>query len=317
MLLDSFASLELLSIEFELLACQQVSLPSFLGTSLRGAFGESLKQVTCVKGIINCTNYCTSEVFCPYDYLFETASRSGAKHLQKQEDTPNPYMIVPPSLNPSEKLKRFAEGEKLSFGIKLIGKACDYLPYVIETVKELCQKGLTVKRIPFQLSEIKQTSKPESLKSLIEKRLADFNNLTQLKVEFLTPLRLRTSRDIYVGMNAETKLTFDLLVKNLIRRFSLLSRFHGKELSLREIESFNGLLSLTSSISSTNENIYWFDTERYSNRQRARLRFGGLMGHISFIGKALEEFLPLLLAGEYLSIGASTTFGLGRLQILE
>jgi CRISPR/Cas system endoribonuclease Cas6 (RAMP superfamily) len=116
-------------------------------------------------------------------------------------------------------------------------------------------------------------------------------------------------------MNAEAKLTFELLIKNLIRRFSLLSRFHGKELSLMQTELFNELLILASNVNLIDENTYWFDTERYSNRQRARLRFGGLMGSISFSSEHLRQFLPLLLVGEYLNIGSSTTFGLGRLQI--
>ncbi len=329
MILDSFASLEILSIEFELIVCQPVSLPSFLGTTLRGAFGQSLKLVACRLGVANCANYCTYEDFCPYDYLFETASKSAAKRLQKQQDTPNPYIVVPPPLQGTETLKKFVEGDKLIFGIKLIGKACYYLPYVINSVKDMCKTGLTVKRIPFELSQItvgindkkevfqalNNTPKADTLKSLIEDRLKSFNNPTELKIELLTPLRLRTGRDFYVGMNDENKLTFELLIKNLIRRFSLLEQFHGDELSLKETELFNELLKEASSVTLTNDNTYWFDTERYSNRQKARLRFGGLMGSMSFKGENLTKFLPVLLLGEHLNIGASTAFGLGRLQI--
>jgi len=333
MILDSFASLEILSIEFELTVCQQVSLPSFLGTTLRGAFGQSLKLVACRLGIANCTNYCTYEDFCPYDYLFETASKSAAKRLQKQADTPNPYIVVPPPLQGIETLKKFVEGDKLIFGIKLIGKACYYMPYIINSVKDMCKTGLTVKRIPFELSQItvgtnQKTElfptppksvdglpKADILKSLIEKRLKSFSNPTELKIELLTPLRLRTGRDFYIGMNDENKLTFELLIKNLIRRFSLLEQFHGDELSLKETELFDKLLREASSVTLANDNTYWFDTERYSNRQKTRLRFGGLMGSISFRGENLTKFLPVLLLGEHLNVGTSTAFGLGRLQI--
>ncbi|MBK7995186.1 MAG: CRISPR system precrRNA processing endoribonuclease RAMP protein Cas6 [Blastocatellia bacterium] len=301
MILDSFASLEILTVAFELRVCQPVSLPSFLGTTLRGAFGQSLKLVACRLGIANCSNYCTYEDFCPYDYLFETASKSAAKRLQKQADTPNPYIVVPPPLQGTETLKKFVEGDKLVFGIKLIGKACYYLPYIINSVKDMCKTGLTVKRIPF--------------KSLIESRLTSFNDPKELKIELLTPLRLRTGRDFYVGMNDENQLTFELLIKNLIRRFSLLEQFHGDELSLKETELFDKLLKEASSVTLTNDNTYWFDTERYSNRQKARLRIGGLMGSISFRGENLRKFLPVLLLGEHLNIGTSTAFGLGQLKI--
>lgn len=329
MILDSFASLEILTVEFELRVCQPVSLPSFLGTTLRGAFGQSLKLVACRLGIANCANYCTYEDFCPYDYLFETASKSAAKRLQKQADTPNPYIVVPPPLQGTETLKKFVEGDKLVFGIKLIGKACYYLPYIINSVKDMCKTGLTVKRIPFELSQItvgitdkkevfqslNNTPKPDTLKSLIESRLTSFNDPKELKIELLTPLRLRTGRDFYVGMNDENQLTFELLIKNLIRRFSLLEQFHGDELSLKETELFDKLLKEASSVTLTNDNTYWFDTERYSNRQKARLRIGGLMGSISFRGENLRKFLPVLLLGEHLNIGTSTAFGLGQLKI--
>ncbi len=333
MLLDSFANLKLLSLEFQLSAYQPTSLPNFLGSSLRGAFGQSLKQIGCNLGSANCVEHCKSQIFCPYAYIFETRSRSNVTRSQGQEDVPHPFILIPPSLRPVETLRHFSEGDRLIFGITLIGKACDYLPYVVATIKDVCQKGLGVNRVPFQLSQIAinrdskkesfskllnsytELPEPDNLKGLIEKRLASFGSLTQLKIEFLTPLRLRTKRDVHIGRNAQAKLNFEMLAINLIRRFSLLSRFHGKELSLGETELFNELLKMTASISINEEEIYWCDIARYSNRQMAKLKLGGLMGKIGFIGEHLGDFLPLLLIGEYLNIGASTTFGFGKIQI--
>lgn len=45
------------------------------------------------------------------------------------------------------------------------------------------------------------------------------------------------------------------------------------------------------------------------------MKLGGFVGEIKYQSPAIAEFLPLLLAGEILHIGGSTSFGLGKYQV--
>ena len=53
---------------------------------------------------------------------------------------------------------------------------------------------------------------------------------------------------------------------------------------------------------------------RYSNRQQQAMNLEGLMGTVTLHGE-LGDFAPLL-QGEYIHVGKSATFGLGRYSIL-
>jgi CRISPR/Cas system endoribonuclease Cas6 (RAMP superfamily) len=41
------------------------------------------------------------------------------------------------------------------------------------------------------------------------------------------------------------------------------------------------------------------------------MKMGGFTGEAEYAGEGLQEFLPLLAAGELLHVGTGTTFGLG------
>lgn len=61
--------------------------------------------------------------------------------------------------------------------------------------------------------------------------------------------------------------------------------------------------------------LHWFDWERYSRRQDASMKFGGLIGRIAFTGD-LEPFMPYLRLGQVVNIGQATTFGLGGYRLI-
>ena len=128
-----------------------------------------------------------------------------------------------------------------------------------------------------------------------------------LHLSFLTPARLKFDGRL------SPELEFHILIRNLLRRISLLSYFHcGEELDL----DFKGLIERSKSIKVKEENLSWFDWERYSNRQETRMMMGGIIGSVTFEGD-LEPFLPFLLLGEYIHVGKGTSFGLGKYEILE
>lgn len=128
------------------------------------------------------------------------------------------------------------------------------------------------------------------------------------RVRFLTPARIRVNGDL------QTDLSFELLVRNLLRRVSTLAAVHGR--GAIELD-YRGLIDRAASVKTRSSRLVWWDLDRYSNRQQTKMKLGGFIGEVEYEGEAVEEFLPLLVAGELLNIGTGTSFGLGCYRILE
>ena len=123
-----------------------------------------------------------------------------------------------------------------------------------------------------------------------------------LRLSFLTPTRLK-----FDG-NLSPKPEFHILIRNLLRRISLLSYFHcGEELNL----DFKGIIEEAKGVRVRQENLKWLDWERYSNRQETKMKMGGFVGEVAFEGD-LELFIPFLILGEHVHVGKGTSFGLGK-----
>lgn len=128
-----------------------------------------------------------------------------------------------------------------------------------------------------------------------------------LHLSFLTPTRLK-----FDG-NLSSTLEFHILIRNLLRRISLLSYFHcGEELVL----DFKGLIEEAKNVTIQKGNLHWQDWERYSNRQETKMKMGGFIGSVIFKGD-FEKFMPFLLLGEYIHVGKGTSFGLGKYEIVR
>lgn len=72
----------------------------------------------------------------------------------------------------------------------------------------------------------------------------------------------------------------------------------------------------TKNIALEKSNLSWMDWERYSNRQRERMKLGGVVGKINFTG-SLGKFLPYLHLAEHIHVGKETTFGLGKIAVRD
>jgi CRISPR-associated endoribonuclease Cas6 len=364
---EDFSVLSLSRYQLRLKARQAVILPRYLGSTLRGAFGHALKETVCVVAHRNC-EHCMLAERCIYPYLFETPAPP-IELLRNQKGAPHPFILMPPLSEPTgsagndiESLPRqfkrtecmhsgkklrlvkskpiscsdvgwsLSPGDELAFDLLLIGRAIEYMPYVVYAVSEMARRGLGANRVPFDLSQVAvidehgiaktiysgggqritvPTQATKTLTELIQTRCEKLRGtgllcLDELRLNFQTPARIR------VDGNLQQALTFDLLVRNLLRRISLLAAVHG---SGRLDVNYRGLIDLASSVRTRASGLHWRDWERYSNRQRIKMNMGGFVGGIEYAGKAIKEFLPLLAVGELLHVGTGTTFGLGRYTI--
>lgn len=331
MIPDEFSDFELARFTLRLRALEPTSLPPFLGSTLRGAFGTALKNAVCVINHRDCSRCLVAEK-CSYPYLFETPPPPDLSLLRGQQQAPHPFLLDPPApsfLAGDFNRLRLAAGDEIAFELLLVGRAIEYLPYVIYAVSEMARRGLGAGRTGFALTSVvartgegqgaelysadagrlaPASRAAESLAALVGKRLEQVPSGDEIRLRFTTPTRIRVEGDL------QNAMSFDLLARNLLRRLSLLLAVHGpRPLSL----DFRGLIARAAEAETTSAALRWWDWERYSNRQGTKMKLGGFVGEIAYRGPAVDELRPVLAAGEWLHLGAGTSFGLGRYEIIS
>ena len=290
-------------------AVDRLLLPQYKGSTFRGGFGHAFKKVVCTIRDRTCDE-CLLRSKCIYSYVFETPPPEDSQILRKYEKAPHPFVIEPPL----ETKTHYNPGDVLSFGLVLIGKAVDYLPYFIYTFEELGKIGIGKGKGGYELREVSCEGK--SIYNSVDRRLrfnapqpplklrggAEGGGVTTLTLNFITPTRIVFNEDLVVN------LEFHQLIRTLLRRISSLSYFHyGERLDL----DFKGLIEKAQSIKVKERNTEWHDWERYSARQDVRMKMGGFVGKVSFEGE-LGEFMEFIELGEMLHVGKGTSFGLGK-----
>jgi CRISPR/Cas system endoribonuclease Cas6 (RAMP superfamily) len=311
----SFDNFSLLCLNFQLCAQEDFPLPVFKGSTLRGAFGYAFKKAVCItRHQPNCKN-CILTANCAYSYIFETPRPAGTEVMRKYEKVPHPFILRPP-LKSQRLIKT---GEELSFGLVLMGRARDYLPYFVLVMEELAARGLGRERGKCSLQQVSDHRgsviydcnnrellpvESETGTAIIEQAGAPPAELT---IEFQTPLRLVRERKII------RKITFQDIFRSLLRRLAILQRFHC---GLTPEIDFRGLIDQAAAIETVTDETCWQESRRYSTRQKASMSTSGLIGQITFTGD-FKPFWPVLVLGTYVNVGKNTSFGLGKYEIIE
>lgn len=295
------------TFQLEIIAQEPLVLPSYKGSTLRGGFGHVFRKVVCALKKDSCWNCLLSEK-CIYSYIFETPPPKDTTIMRKYTAAPHPFIIEPPE----EKKNGYKPGDNLTFGLTLIGKAIDYLPYFIYTFDELGKTGIGKGRGKFVMQTVKDVSgkmkardvsekisgKDEIIYDSKSKTLKPFNTGTlpisfpsltshhsHLSLSFQTPARL-----IYDG-HLTLDLEFHILIRQLLRRISLLAYFHcGIDSSDWD---FKGIIEKAKDVKVKQSNLKWQDWERYSARQDTQMKMGGFIGEITFEGN-IEPFMSLI-----------------------
>ena len=338
---------------FSLEAKDIILLPSYKGSTLRGGFGNAFRRVVCALKKSDCSD-CILKEKCVYSYVFETPPPSDTKIMTKYTNAPHPFIIEPPP----EKRHAYKPGDDLTFGLTLIGRAIDYLPYFVYTFDELGKTGLGKDRGNYLLKTVTTTvtshkskvkSEDEtavrSEESIVNSEGPDNNSVIPAKagihgsvlydsgtktlktfdksflslplesglvtcdftgpltLDFLTPTRINYSDSLILD------LEFHILVRQLLRRLSLLYYFHCN--GDASAWDFKGMIEKAKEVKTVKRDLKWYDWERYSSRQDTKLKMGGFVGEITFEGD-IAPFMPLIEAGEVLHVGKGTSFGLGQ-----
>lgn len=331
---EHLSSLKIARYEFTLRACDDVWLPPFLGTTFRGAFGHALKAVVCSMPHGDCKR-CVFAERCLYPKIFETEANNGL--LSRSKNAPRPFIFMPPiaeiGKRPSSddwlRLRfHISAGNSIQFGLSLLGDAVSDLPYVIYAVDLMAKHGFGSERVPFALESvaaIDAQGKRETVYTPDMTRIAyhevlqtNLAEITQVRLDSLdinneltlciiTPMRIR------VGGRVEENLDFEKLISSLSLRFSLLSETHAAQ---KPVYDYRSMLERARDVKTLSSNLQTLKLERYTNKQQRKIHLDGLVGDITFAGSALQELLPLIVAGEFFNVGSATAFGLGRYLIV-
>lgn len=289
----------------------------YLGSILRGGFGNILKKSICTSNKRVC-NECSLKEVCTYAYVFETPRGKFQLFSYELSEYPHPYILEPPfSVN------YFEPRNRISFNLILIGKAVDLLPHFIFTFKILGKRGIyisgrdKIKKVKYTLERVEDTFAGIDIYSLYSNYVSsnftvkDFSSIVEdsksynrerLIIKFITPTRIVAKNRL------ASNIDFPLFIRSLLRRISIISQVHcNSTLNL----PYKDILEISSTIKTISSDIFWGDWERYSTRQKRVIKLGGFLGKVTF-GEGWYQFAPFIKLGEYLHIGKATSFGLGK-----
>ena len=297
---------------------EPLRMPQYKGNVFRSRFGYLLRDITCIGGEERCKARCGFPDRCVYSKCFETPVPEDSPILRGQPFAPHPFILEPPR---TEKLD-YTSGDTFACTLTIIGDTINLLPWIVFTFCEIGKRriGIRGKRGRCQLDKVETlpvrdsqsirtiyTAETELLTDdgLIlgrEDVMRDASHVTdEIKLEFLTPTSIK------VNGKWTRELTFEHLIRNLLRRMRFLSYFHcGEDLDV----DARALIEVASSVKHESD-FRWLRADRYSYRAKNSIPMGGFLGKVRFLGE-LEPFLPFIFLGEYLHIGHHTAFGHGQ-----
>jgi len=257
-----------------------------------------------------------------------------------------PPLIIEPPLTTK---KDFAPGDCFEINLVLIGRAVEYLPFLLLTFIEIGKAG-----IGKQIHQTGKGWKKGGTFTVCEARdmiggalvfnakdggrmfdnyvpfgwshaddKADRQIPDNLILRFLTPVRIKEDKKLLDKFSG-----FGQFISHLYWRLILLAYFYsnprdisderflelGEEIS-RLREEFCRQADKDVKLEISPQSNTWREFRRWSNRQNDKMLLGGFIGEIKLSGN-LTPYLPLLYFGEYTHLGKQTTFGFGQYQII-
>ncbi len=253
---------------------------SFIGSTLRGAFGVSLKKVVCINPSFNCEG-CFAKENCIYYDFFEEKNQAHKYRFDFELDPKN-----------------------YNFSLYLFEDAATKLPYVVSALhKMLTEVGLGVNRDKFEIESMVCNDKTIykdgefDLKD-IKTQLFTPNELPKkIILSLVTPLRMK-----YQNRLLNKKPPLEILL------YSIQNRLH-------EIKNEPKIkLTFTPLYKEDHVRVRFHDQTRRSNRQKTKLQIGGILGEIAY-EEIDQKSVILLKLAEIVGVGKQTVFGMGKVKV--
>ena len=292
------------------------------GNILRGAFGSSLRRLVCfIKNQKTCET-CMVRETCVYTLLFNPVQSRGIKRLK---NLPRGFVIKPPLDDKTQ----YTSSDPLKFEMVLVGDRINAFPFVIVPFKELGSYGIGLNRGKFELAgiEVLRDGNFESIYDPVSSMVSNFDSRitgkelmeralkldrSKITLHFLTPTRIRFNS---TGAKGESRIIKEPEFHHIIRRLrdrinALTTSYCGRPMDA----DFSGLADRAMEVKKTWSELEWVEIRRKSRTNKTFHDQSGFVGKIGFEGD-IREFLPLILAGEYLHVGEDAVFGNGWYRI--
>jgi hypothetical protein len=151
-----FSTLRVGLFRFTMVPLEPLAVPALnKGNMLRGGFGHAFRRLCCIPQCREAKN-CPLANSCPYKSVFEPSPPPGADRLSKNPDIPRPFVFRAPQTQQT----RFEPGERFEFGLVLIGRALDFLPYFVLSFRDLTREGLSLNRAKCVLEKVEELTPP-------------------------------------------------------------------------------------------------------------------------------------------------------------
>ncbi|MGQ9549765.1 MAG: CRISPR system precrRNA processing endoribonuclease RAMP protein Cas6 [Roseiflexus sp.] len=312
----------LLRMRLTLRLLHDAALPEHKGAMLRGGFGYALQRASCPDSCWGRSHNCTSADLCAYRWIFETPRPPGVERLHDLRDVPRPFVIMPPV----DGRTRYEAGETLEFGLTLIGRGIEYLPYFLYGFEQLGMMGLGRNRARARLERVEVLPAwevqgtviyqdggvlnsaavlPEITPAMVYRRAAHLP--ADLRLTLRTPLRLKT-RGAFL-----TTIDVPVLIQAICWRLSALAAVHG---AMPWDVDHQRLIEAARPIRVEQAQIRWVEMLRTSTRGGTlqTMPQGGMVGSV-VLRDVTEEVRALLLLGSLVHLGKACTFGHGGYRV--
>lgn len=295
------------------LALDEIRLPTWPGSALRGILGHGLKRTVCVTNLDNCQD-CSLRRQCAYTQLFETQ----VAHDQQG-------LVLQPLVMTLDKYEGiYSPGECFGFELRLIGKANRHLPYLIPAWQRAGLRGLGKTNARFELDRFSRLDFASNLWEILYSQTEGGQNYSptpadwqpqidstpeSLWLELITPYRSKRDGRLVTPRTFEPR---GFLI-SLISRIEALRAQHDPDSPALDLGQ---LIPAAGQVRMPESELVWTEVSRHSSRQKTAMQMGGVTGRLRLEGPGLELLHPLLELGQWLHVGKNSLFGLGQYRLL-
>ena len=297
-----------LRVKFE--ALEPIELTDYPGSAFRSCLMEALMGSVCAKRQKKiCLDHCELRYSCPWSVLFNSYSYPERTNFKK---TPPPYILE--ALNGDQKV--FKKAEALGFDFTLIGAGIKYLAIVQLAFQQMGDIGIGKGRAKFKFAGLEALHADLEYKAIAGYEQPDLISLSNLKIpDIEQQLKIKFQiefRTLVDKKFIESEIPFQLFLKRLTKRLSLLAYFHCNTAwtNIEEIHFPENVAIV--GLSTRNEHY-----ERKTSTMESRMMLDGPVGEITYSGDGLHDWMPLIAMGSWLHVGSTTSMGLGKYAIVE
>lgn len=285
-------------IKFEIEFLKDSRLNINKHSAIRGIIGNTLMNENCLLDNNRPCNECIFRNKCLAYNIFSPKIASISNNL---EENISPFIIIC-----DDKREVIPQKDKLTFAMIFFGDTISYIPEIIRVVK-VAGESLGLENNLFKLKRVVN----DKSEDIYFKGISNYKKVNVRTIEEYIENRLNISKDISrieiispIRFKKNKKFNDDLIEEDIVnlikRRLLTLAALEDRSITIDEIFKFKIKY----------KDLKWSEYNRYSNRQKSRMSLGGIVGYLE-LEEVNEEAKKLLIAGELIHIGKSTSFGLG------